>query len=131
MLICTHKWADAHMHMYRANAQRFVSKCVSEDSLGLKFVLGAWCVQVQARMMRDFVGMDRVNAETRKALLEFSYQLTRGNMDEAYKAVKLIKRYVCMYPGLFAPSKHAYALSRPHSSKNIYVGAARPVFSRE
>ncbi len=53
---------------------------------------GALGTQVQARMMRHFVGMDRVNAETRKALLEFSYQLTRDNMDEAYKAVKLIKR---------------------------------------
>ncbi len=50
-------------------------------------------------MMRDFVGMDRVNAETRKALLEFSFQLTTGNMDEAYKAVKLIKR--CLYTSIY------------------------------
>lgn len=47
--------------------------------------------QVRAKVMRDFVGMERVDAETRKALLQFSYNLTLGNMDEAYKAVKLIK----------------------------------------
>jgi len=48
-------------------------------------------VLMHARLMRDFVGMDKVNTETRRALLEFSFQLTMGNMDEAYKAVKLIK----------------------------------------
>ena len=44
-----------------------------------------------ARVMRDFVGMDRISHETRRALLEFSFNLTMGNMDEAFKAVKLIK----------------------------------------
>jgi intraflagellar transport protein 140 len=40
--------------------------------------------------MRDFVGMDAVNEGTRKALLDFSYNLTLGKLDEAYRAVKTI-----------------------------------------
>lgn len=52
---------------------------------------GAGKARLQARLMRDFVGMEGVNGETRKALLEFSFHLTNGNMDEAYRAVKLIK----------------------------------------
>ncbi|GBG73003.1 hypothetical protein CBR_g12722 [Chara braunii] len=42
-------------------------------------------------VMRDFAGMENIDAKTRKALLGFSYHLSIGNMDEAYKAVKLIK----------------------------------------
>ena len=41
--------------------------------------------------LRDFVGMGIVDETSRSALLNFSYFLTIGNMDEAYKAVKLIK----------------------------------------
>ena len=39
--------------------------------------------------MRDFVGMECADAETRKMLLEFSYHMTLGNMDEAYKSVSI------------------------------------------
>ncbi len=48
------------------------------------------------RTMREFVGLESGNAEqsTREALLNFSYYLTAGNMDEAFKAIKLIKRSV-------------------------------------
>lgn len=46
---------------------------------------------VEARPMRDFVGLDKADEETKKAMLEFSYQLTVGNMDEAFRAVRLIK----------------------------------------
>ena len=48
-------------------------------------------MQVTAPVMRDFVGMECMDTETRKALLEFSYNMTLGNMDEAYKSVKQIK----------------------------------------
>ena len=47
--------------------------------------------RVKLRVMRDFVGMEEIDEGTRKALLDFSYHLTVGNMDAAYKAVKLIK----------------------------------------
>jgi intraflagellar transport protein 140 len=48
-------------------------------------------LNVTAQVMRDFVGMECEDLETRRALLEFSYNMTIGNMDEAYKSVKKIK----------------------------------------
>ena len=42
-------------------------------------------------VMRDFVGLSDVDSHTLTALLDFSYFLTIGNMDSAYRAVKLIK----------------------------------------
>jgi intraflagellar transport protein 140 len=42
-------------------------------------------------VMRDFVGLADVDPQTLTALLDFSYYLTIGNMDAAYRAVKLIK----------------------------------------
>ena len=48
-------------------------------------------VKVYSKVMRDFVGMDGgVNEVTKKALLDFSYNLTLGKLDEAYRAVKTI-----------------------------------------
>ena len=47
-------------------------------------------VKVYSKVMRDFVGMDGVNDVTKKALLDFSYNLTLGKLDEAYRAVKTI-----------------------------------------
>ena len=46
--------------------------------------------KVQSRTMRDFVGIRKVDENTRRALIKFSYCLTIGNMDEAYKAVRRI-----------------------------------------
>ncbi len=42
--------------------------------------------------MRDFVGMTKADGNTTDALLNFSYYLTIGDMDEAFKAIKLIKK---------------------------------------
>jgi hypothetical protein len=49
---------------------------------------------VARRTMRDFVGLEYSDKNTRDAMLNFSYYLTIGNMDEAFKAIKLIKKYV-------------------------------------
>lgn len=46
--------------------------------------------RVKMRTMRDFVGLEKVNDDTKKDLINFSYYLTVGNMDEAYRAVKKI-----------------------------------------
>ena len=43
--------------------------------------------------MRDFIGLEQADVEARKAMMNFSYLSTIGNMDEAFKAIKLIKRY--------------------------------------
>lgn len=43
-------------------------------------------------IMRDFVGLDKVNNDAaRQALIDFCYYMTVGNMDEAYRSVKLIE----------------------------------------
>ena len=43
--------------------------------------------------MRDFVGMDDVNETAKFALLDFSFNLTLGKLDEAYRSVKAIDRH--------------------------------------
>eukprot|EP00192_Tetraselmis_astigmatica_P000931 CAMPEP_0117694304 /NCGR_PEP_ID=MMETSP0804-20121206/27375_1 /TAXON_ID=1074897 /ORGANISM="Tetraselmis astigmatica, Strain CCMP880" /LENGTH=1395 /DNA_ID=CAMNT_0005507981 /DNA_START=130 /DNA_END=4318 /DNA_ORIENTATION=+ len=46
---------------------------------------------VERSTMRDFQGLEDVDDKTRKALIDFSFHLAVGKMDEAYKALKLIK----------------------------------------
>lgn len=48
---------------------------------------------VTRRPMRDFVGLEECDKATRDAMLNFSFYLTIGDMDEAFKSIKLIKRY--------------------------------------
>ena len=47
---------------------------------------------VARQTMRDFVGLEQGDARALQAMLSFSFNSTVGNMDEAYKAIKLIKR---------------------------------------
>ncbi|XP_016403156.1 intraflagellar transport protein 140 homolog, partial [Sinocyclocheilus rhinocerous] len=49
---------------------------------------------VVRRALRDFVGLESCEKQTRDAMLNFSFYLTIGDMDEAFKAIKLIKRYM-------------------------------------
>ena len=49
---------------------------------------------VERRPLRDFLGLEECDTATIKAMLSFSYQSTIGNMDEAFKAIKSIKRCV-------------------------------------
>ncbi|NXG36120.1 IF140 protein, partial [Dromaius novaehollandiae] len=46
---------------------------------------------VARRPMRDFVGLGDCDKTTRDAMLNFSFHLTAGDMDEAFKSIKLIK----------------------------------------
>lgn len=46
---------------------------------------------VVRRALRDFVGLESCEKPTRDAMLNFSFYLTIGDMDEAFKAIKLIK----------------------------------------
>ena len=50
---------------------------------------------VTKHTMRDFIGLEKADEEARKAMMNFSYLSAIGNMDEAFKAIKLIKRFVC------------------------------------
>ncbi|KAH0631863.1 hypothetical protein JD844_019746 [Phrynosoma platyrhinos] len=47
---------------------------------------------VARRPMRDFIGLEECDKTTRDAMLNFSLYLTIGDMDEAFKSIKLIKR---------------------------------------
>lgn len=46
---------------------------------------------VTKHTMRDFIGLENADEEARKAMMNFSYLSAIGNMDEAFKAIKLIK----------------------------------------
>ncbi|NXK49040.1 IF140 protein, partial [Chauna torquata] len=43
------------------------------------------------RPMRDFIGLGDCDKTTQDAILNFSFYLTAGDMDEAFKSIKLIK----------------------------------------
>ena len=43
--------------------------------------------------LRDFVGLEDSDASTLHAMMDFIFHSTLGNMDEAFKSIKLIKRY--------------------------------------
>lgn len=46
---------------------------------------------VGRRPLRDFVGLEDCDKPTRDAMLNFSLFVTIGDMDEAFKSIKLIK----------------------------------------
>ncbi|KAB7493708.1 Intraflagellar transport protein [Armadillidium nasatum] len=46
---------------------------------------------VTQKVMRDFVGLEEADKVTRDAMLNFSFFLSIGNMDEAFKSIKSIK----------------------------------------
>ena len=48
--------------------------------------------QISTHVMRDFQGLETADKNTKQAMMEFSYHLSVGNMDEAFKAIKTIKR---------------------------------------
>ncbi|MGH0115387.1 UNVERIFIED_CONTAM: hypothetical protein FKN15_000022 [Acipenser sinensis] len=54
---------------------------------------------VSRRALRDFVGLEDCDKPTRDAMLNFSFYLTIGDMDEAFKSIKLIKRSDCFICG--------------------------------
>lgn len=53
---------------------------------------GSKVLQMASRQpMRDFIGLGDCDKATRDAMLNFSFYLTAGDMDEAFKSIKLIK----------------------------------------
>lgn len=47
-------------------------------------------VKIYSKVMRDFIGIDNVDDSIKAALLDFSFNLTLGRLDEAYRVVKAI-----------------------------------------
>lgn len=50
--------------------------------------------RMSRELMRDFVGLERVDAKTRRALLDFSYNLTLGLVDEGACSFVLVPCHV-------------------------------------
>jgi len=47
--------------------------------------------QIEEKPLKDFSGLDKIDDYTKKAIMNFGYFLSIGNMDEAYRSVKLIQ----------------------------------------
>ncbi len=69
---------------------------------------------VKQRVMRDFVGLESKDKTMRDAMMNFSYFLCIGNMDEAFKAIKTIKRY--------KKSKRIHSILCPYFTNQLYLG---------
>ncbi|XP_062359436.1 intraflagellar transport protein 140 homolog [Cinclus cinclus] len=72
-------------HYYFAKKLGEAEKGASESGSGTVSQM------VARRPMRDFIGLGDCDKTTQDAMLNFSYYLTAGDMDEAFKAIKLIK----------------------------------------
>ncbi|CAG0904599.1 unnamed protein product, partial [Cyprideis torosa] len=46
---------------------------------------------IEQRIMKEFAGLESADESTRTAMMDFSFFLAVGNMDEAFKAIKTIK----------------------------------------
>ena len=54
-------------------------------------VIVFFMLQMHPLIMRDFRGLEEAQPKVLEAMMDFSFHLTLGNMDEAFKAIKLIK----------------------------------------
>ncbi|XP_030625080.1 intraflagellar transport protein 140 homolog [Chanos chanos] len=61
------------------------------ESVGGRDEVSSSSSMVVRQALRDFVGLEQCEKQTRDAMINFSFYLTVGNMDEAFKAIKLIK----------------------------------------
>ena len=64
----------------------------STSSVDLSSQVSGTRKMVSRKILRDFVGLENADKNAREAMMNFSYYLTIGNMDEAFKAIKLIRR---------------------------------------
>ncbi|RHY31008.1 hypothetical protein DYB32_003834 [Aphanomyces invadans] len=71
--------------MYLASSQESIKREAKDSADNAPVAL------LRTKIMQDFVGLDKVDGPTRQALIDFSYYITIGNMDEAYRSVKLIQ----------------------------------------
>ena len=62
----------------------------SSDSVSVSHQSAA-IPKVLRQKLRDFQGIDNVDEDTRRNLMNFSYHLTVGDLDEAYRSVQTIK----------------------------------------
>ncbi|MEE6497228.1 hypothetical protein FKM82_002667 [Ascaphus truei] len=72
----------------------YFTKKPGEEEKGVELEVGTPRIpqMVAKRPLRDFIGLEECDKITREAMLNFSFYLTVGDMDEAFKSIKLIKR---------------------------------------
>mmetsp|Transcript_2330 Transcript_2330/g.3996 ORF Transcript_2330/g.3996 Transcript_2330/m.3996 type:complete len:88 (+) Transcript_2330:530-793(+) len=58
---------------------------ISEEAKGASNMI------ILRKPMKDFVGLENVSDDIKLAIMNFSFYLTVGNMDEAYNSVRNIK----------------------------------------
>lgn len=47
--------------------------------------------RIHELLMNDFIGLEKADEPTKRAVINFSYHLSCENLDEAYKSVKAIQ----------------------------------------
>lgn len=72
------------------NRQTKLLSCSSPEIL---FLSGNVMNPIETIVMGDFNGVDCSIDSTKQAILDFSYNLSVGNMDLAFKAVNSVSRY--------------------------------------
>ncbi|XP_072382747.1 intraflagellar transport protein 140 homolog isoform X1 [Diabrotica undecimpunctata] len=55
------------------------------------FIVSVQKLSIVRDIMSDFVGLEKCDSATSKAVLDFSYHLSLGDMDAAFKSIKLIQ----------------------------------------
>ncbi|XP_074040796.1 intraflagellar transport protein rempA isoform X2 [Leptinotarsa decemlineata] len=55
------------------------------------FIITLQKMSIVKEVMNDFIGLETCDKATREAILDFSYNLTLGNMDAAFKSIKLVQ----------------------------------------
>ncbi|KAM4631549.1 intraflagellar transport protein 140 homolog [Discoglossus pictus] len=71
----------------------YFTKKPGEEEKAVETELGSPRIpqMVAKKPLRDFIGLEECDKTTREAMLNFSFYLTVGDMDEAFKSIKLIK----------------------------------------
>lgn len=67
------------------------SKKDSDDEEEEKGEPKAGSFVILRKTMKDFAGLESVDDETKKAIMNFSFYLTCGNLDDAYNSVRTIQ----------------------------------------
>ncbi|KAK9885497.1 hypothetical protein WA026_010990 [Henosepilachna vigintioctopunctata] len=55
------------------------------------FIVTLQKLSIVREVMTDFIGLEKCDKVTRDAVLDFSYNLSLGNMDAAFKSIKLVQ----------------------------------------
>ncbi|CAH8664618.1 unnamed protein product [Heterobilharzia americana] len=64
---------------------------VTDETFGDQLTTDNRIHYINRRVMQNFVGLEDADEKTREAMLNFSYYLALGEMDSAFRAMKLIK----------------------------------------